>query len=172
MSETSIADLIQAAMSVIGTITSIFALIFLVRTLKEANKTNKLQLTAQRTASKPILRLETLDMNSINFSKSHIRFYLHIEHKDAFNLQITTTDTHYEMYEEEDLVLKIYHRRVSTDKMVAFGYDLLPIKDLSPPPALIVMQITYNDEMGFKYHQELIAKVHRNEATLSETTFL
>lgn len=148
---------------------------FLIRNLQEVSRTNKLQIRAQRTANKPNLILTPPGINDINFSteKNRIRFLLEIENKDAFFLEIATYDSHYELFDHDRLVIsRVFHYRIKAGEAIEFGYWLKPTKIDEPSPITIDMHITYQDEQGYEYSQELSGRVLSDKVELSGSKFL
>jgi len=175
MSESSLSDWIQAAMSVVQALIAIIGIYYLVKNFQQANKNITLQIMAMRTANKPNLIFTPPSRNDISFNKprTRIMFLLEIQNKDAFDLSISKIVDHYELYDEDNLCLKIYYPRVEVGKVIHFGYELIPVtSDDQQPPLTIEMVITYRDELGYQYRQNLSGRILSHEVELGPSIYL
>lgn len=175
MAESSFSDWIQATMSVAQVVAACWGIYYIIQAFRQGNKNIRLQIMAMRTANKPNLIFTPPNRNDINFSRHRARMMLQIEvqNRDAFDLLIFKRSDHFELYEEDTLRLKIFYPRVKIGNVILFGYELIPVKVHDPnPPLTIDMVITYRDELGFQYLQELSGRVLSPDVELSPAKYL
>ena len=115
--EESYAAWIQAIAAIVG-------IYFLILNFRQANKNIELQMMTQRTANKPILVITPPNINDVNWHPKHrVSYHLEILKNDAFEMCIFTDDNHYELFDHDDLVLKIYYPQMKVNEILPFSYD-------------------------------------------------
>lgn len=175
MAESSFSDWIQAAMSIVQAFAACWGIYYIIQAFRQGNKNITLQIMAMRTANKPNLIFTPPSKNDINFShtRGRIMFQIEVQNKDAFDLLIAKKSDHFELFDEDVLRLKIFYPRVATGNVISFGYELIPVQVNAPhPPLTVDMVITYRDELGFQYRQELSGRVLSPDVELSSAIYL